>query len=172
MSLSKEQKTKVIAQVAEVANEAYSVIAADYNGLTAEEMTGLRSKARAEKVHLQVVKNTLVKKAFEGTEFECMQDKLVGPLIYAFSQEDPGGAARVMQDFIKENDTLEVKVISIGGEVLGNEDLMRLSKLPNKEQAISMLMSVMKAPVEKLVRTLAEPHGKLVRTFAALKDVK
>ena len=119
-----------------------------------------------------MVKNTLARRAVEGTEFECMSDGFVGPLLLAFSQEDPGAAARVIKDFGKEHDLLKVTMLSIGWELLQPTDLERLASLPTKDQAISMLMSVMKAPVEKFVRTLAEPHGKMVRTVAAIRDQK
>jgi len=132
----------------------------------------LRQKAREGGVYLRVVKNTLARRAVEGTEFECMSDGFVGPLLLAFSQEDPGAAARVIKDFSKEHDLLKVKMLSIGGALLQPGDLERLASLPTKDQAISMLMAVMKAPVEKFVRTLAEPHGKMVRTVAAIRDQK
>ncbi len=172
MALNLEDKKSIVAEVSDVAASAHSAIAAEYRGLTVEEMTELRAKARNEGVYLRVVKNSLTKRAVEGTEFECMQDELVGPLIMAFSQEDPGSAARLVKDFSKDHDKLITKVIAIGGEVLPVEQLERLSKLPNREQAISMLMAVMKAPIEKFVRTLNEPHAKLVRTVAAVRDSK
>ena len=101
-----------------------------------------------------------------------MTESLTGPLVYAFSQEDPGAAARVISDFAKENDKLVVKLVSIGGKLLEPGDIKRLADMPTKEQAISMLMSVMKAPIEKFVRTIREPHAKLVRTVAAIRDQK
>jgi large subunit ribosomal protein L10 len=97
---------------------------------------------------------------------------LTGPLILAFSQEDPGCAARVIKDFAKEHKLLEVKMVSIGGKLLTPGDIDALAKLPTYDQAISLLMAVMKAPVEKLARTLNEVPGKLVRTVAAIKDAK
>ena len=172
MALNLEDKKSIVAEVSTVAADAHSAIAAEYRGLSVEEMTDLRAKARNEGVYLRVVKNSLTKRAVEGTEFECMQDSLVGPLIMAFSQEDPGAAARLIKDFSKNHDKLITKVIAIGGEVLPVEQLERLSKLPNREQAIALLMAVMKAPVEKFVRTLNEPHAKLVRTVAAVRDAK
>lgn len=172
MSLNLEQKKAVVADVHEVASKAMSAIAADYRGLTVGDMTRLRKEAREGGVYLKVVRNTLARRAMEGTEFECMRDGLVGPLLLAFSHEDPGAAARVIGDFAKDNDKLVVKLVALGGKLLEPQDVGRLAKLPTKDQAISMLMSVMKAPVEKLVRTLAEPHGKLVRTIAAVRDQK
>lgn len=172
MALSLEQKKAVVSEVSEVAAIAHSAIAAEYIGLSVEDMTALRVKARENSVYLRVVKNTLAKRAIEGTEFECMSEALVGPLVLAFSQEDPGAAARVIRDFSKENDKLVVKVVSIGGKLLAPGDIKRLADMPTKEQAIGMLMGIMKAPIEKFVRTMAEPHAKLVRTVAAVRDQK
>ena len=172
MALSLDQKKAVVAEVSEVAARAHSAIAAEYIGLSVGDMTALRAKARERSVYVREVKNTLAKRAIEGTAFECMSDALVGPLVLAFSQEDPGAAARVIQDFAKQNDKLVVKVVSVGGKLLAPGDIKRLADMPTKEQATSMLMSVIKAPIEKFVRTLAEPHAKLVRTVAAIRDQK
>jgi large subunit ribosomal protein L10 len=172
VALSLEQKKAVVSEVSEVAANAHSAVAAEYLGLSVGDMTALRAKARENSVYVRVVKNSLAKRAIEGTEFECMSEVLVGPLVLAFSQEDPGAAARVIQDFSKQNDKLVVKVVSIGGKLLAPGDIKRLADMPTKEQAISMLMAVMKAPIEKLARTLAEPHAKLVRTVAAIRDQK
>ncbi|MFC1589844.1 50S ribosomal protein L10 [Pseudomonadota bacterium] len=172
MALNLEDKKSIVAEVSAIAADAHSAIAAEYHGLSVDEMTALRVKARNEGVYLRVVKNSLTKRAVEGTEFECMQDSLVGPLVMAFSQEDPGAAARLISEFSKEHDKLVAKVIAIGGEILPVEQLARLSKLPNRDQAIALLMAVMKAPIEKFVRTLNEPTAKFVRTMAAVRDQK
>ena len=172
MALNLEEKKAIVAEVSTIAASALSAVAAEYRGITVGDMTELRVKARNEGVYLKVAKNSLVKRAVEGTEFECMQDSLVGPLIMAFSQEDPGAAARLVKDFSKEHDKLITRVIAVGGEVLPIDQLERLSKLPNRDQAIALLMAVMKAPIEKFVRTLNEPHAKLVRTVAAVRDTK
>jgi large subunit ribosomal protein L10 len=170
--LNLEDKKSIVAEVSAVAADAHSAIAAEYHGLTVDEMTELRAKAREGGVYLRVVKNTLARRALEGTEFECMKEGLVGPLVLAFSQEDPGSAARVVKDFAKEHDQLVTKLVSIGGELLTAGELDRLASLPTRDQAISMLMALMKAPVEKLTRTLNEVPGKLVRTVAAVRDQK
>ncbi|VAW81598.1 LSU ribosomal protein L10p (P0) [hydrothermal vent metagenome] len=172
MALSLEEKKAVVSEVAVIAAEAHSAVAAEYRGLTVGEMTQLRAKARDGGVYLRVVKNTLARRAIEGTEFECMQDGLTGPLVLAFSQEEPGAAARLVKDFAKEHDQLVPKLIAFGGEMLATADLDRLAKIPTRDQAISLLMAVMKAPSEKLVRTLNEVPGKLVRTVAAIRDQK
>lgn len=170
--LNLEQKKAIVAEVNEVASNALSAVAAEYRGMTVEQLTGLRRQAREGGVYLRVVRNTLARRAVEGTDFECMQDRLTGPLLLAFSQQDPGAAARLFKDFGKTNDKLVVTMLSVSGQLLEPSDIDRLAKLPTKEQAISMLMSVMKAPVDKFVRTLAEPHAKLVRTVAAIRDQK
>ena len=172
MALSLADKKQIVSEVAAVAESAHSAVAAEYRGLTVEEMTDLRVKARQGGVYLRVVKNTLARRAFEGTEFECMSDQLVGPLVLAFSQEDPGSAARLIKDFAKEHSKLEVKVLAVGGEVLAASDLDRLASLPTRDQAISMLMAGMRAPLDKFARTLNEVPGKLVRTVAAVRDAK
>mgnify|MGYP003701814481 FL=1 len=135
-------------------------------------MTDLRAKARSGGVYLRVVKNTLARRAVNGTDYECLQDTLTGPLLLAFSQEDPGAAARVLKDFAKEHNKLVIKALSVSGQLLAASELDRMASLPTKEQAISMLMSVMQAPITKLARTLNEVPGKLVRTVAAVRDAK
>lgn len=172
MPLNLEDKKSIVAEVSAVAADAHSAIAAEYHGLSVEEMTALRVKARQGGVYLRVVKNTLARRALEGTDFECMKDGLVGPLVLAFSQEDPGSAARLIKDFAKEHNKLVTKLVSVGGELLAPGDIERLASLPTKDQAISMLMALMKAPVEKLARTMNEVPGKLVRTVAAIRDQK
>ena len=172
MALNLEQKKAVVAEVADVANKALAAVAAEYRGLTVEEMTELRVKAREGGVFLKVAKNTLVSRAVEGTEYECMQESLTGPLLFAFSMEDPGAAARLVKDYSKDHDELVTKLVAVGGQLYDASELERLSSLPTYDQAIAILMGVMKAPVEKFVRTLAEPHAKLVRTVAAVRDAK
>jgi len=172
VALSLEEKKAIVADVAEVAAPAHSAVAAEYIGLSSNEMNDLRSEARKGGVHLRVVKNTLAKRALEGTDFACMSDRLTGPLILAFSQEDPGAAARVTKEFAKGHGKFQVTMLSVGGELLEPSDIDKLAKLPTRDQAISMLMSVMKAPVGKLARTMNEVPGKLVRTIAAVRDQK
>jgi large subunit ribosomal protein L10 len=165
-------KKAVVAEVAEVASSAYSAVAAEYRGLSVSDMTELRVAARKENVYLRVVRNTLAKRAVEGTDFACMQEGMTGPLVFGFSKEDPGAVARVMSDFAKENDKLEVKMVSLGGKLLATSDLEKLAKMPTKDQAIGILMGTMKAPIEKFVRTLVAPTSKMVRTLAAVRDAK
>jgi large subunit ribosomal protein L10 len=158
--------------VAEVAAKAQSVVAAEYRGLTVGQMTELRAKARAKGVYMRVVKNTLARKALAGTSFESVGPKLKGPLVLAFSKDDPGAAARVVKDFAKANEKLVATLVSLGGEVLLGKDLERVASLPTREQALAMLMGVMKAPIQKFVGTLAAAPSKLARTLAAVRDQK
>jgi len=155
VALNLDGKKVVVEEVAEFAAKAHSAVAAEYRGLTVTQLTELRKTARETGVYLRVVKNTLAKRAVAGTEFECMQDRLVGPLILAFSMEDPGCAARLISEFSKTHNKLITKIVAIGGQAFDGSELDRLARLPTRDQGISMLMSVMKAPVEKLARTLA-----------------
>ena len=172
MPLNLEDKRAIVVSVNAAASEALSAVVADYRGLSVAEMTNLRLKARETGVYLKVVRNTLAKRAVAGTEYECLTDALVGPTVLAFSQEDPGAAARLIKDFAKDHDALEVKALAVGGVAYEAKDIDVLAKLPTRDEAIAQLMSVMQAPVAKFVRTLNEVPGKFVRTMAAVKDQK
>lgn len=172
MPLRLDQKKAVVAEVNEVAGRALAAVAAEYRGLKAGEMDELRAKARESGAFLKVVPNRLARRALVGTEFECMDEALQGPLMLGFSMEDPGSAARVINDFRKNHEALVVKAVSVSGQLLPASDVERLAKLPTREQALAMLMGVMQAPISKFVRTLAEPQAKLARTLAAVRDQK
>ncbi len=172
MTLKLEDKKAIVAEVAKVAMQATSVVAAEYSGLTVSQLTTLRKTAREKGVYMRVVRNTLASRAFEGTSFACMQSALVGPLLLAFSHEEPGAAARLIRDFAKTCEKLRVKALSIDGKLLPATSLGALASLPTRDEAISQLMSVMQGPITKFVRTLVEPHSKLVRTIAAIRDKK
>lgn len=167
MALRLEDKKALVAEVNAVAKEALSAVAAEYRGLTVEQMTALRKKAREAGVYVRVVKNTLAKRAVEGTDFECLKEALTGPLVLAFSQEDPGAAARIVKDFAKENDKLVAKAVSISGQLYSAAEIERLASLPTLDQARAMLLGVLQAPYAKLVRTLAEPGAQLARVLNA-----
>jgi len=172
VTLRLDGKKAIVAEVAEAARQATSVIAAKYSGLTVAQLTELRKKARESGVQMKVVRNTLARRAFEGTQFACMDAALIGPLVLAFSKDEPAAAARVFKEYVKKWEKLEVKALSIDGQLLPGTDLNRLASLPTRNEAIALLMSVMLAPVTKLVRTLSEPHAKLARTIAAIRDQK
>ena len=172
MALNLEDKKALVAEVSAVASTALSVVAAEYRGLTVSQMTDLRLKARSAGVYVRVVKNTLARKAVAGTSFECLGPVLKGPLVLAFSKDDPGAAARVVRAFAKDNDKLIARALSLGGQLLAGSELDKVASLPTREQALSQLMGVMKAPIQKLVATLAATPSKLVRTLAAVRDQK
>jgi large subunit ribosomal protein L10 len=167
-----EDKQQIVSEVNQAANSALSAVLADYRGVAVGDLTELRKVARENNVYLRVVRNTLLKRAVADTEFECIQEALVGPTILAFSQEDPGAAARVLKDFAKVNDKFEIKALSVGGKLLDAGQIDVLATLPTHDQALSILMSVMLAPVTKLARTLNEVPTKVTRGVAAVRDQK
>ena len=170
MPLRLEDKKALVAEINQVAASAFSAVAAEYRGLSVAQMTELRAKAREEAVYIRVVKNTLAKLAVSGTEFECLADVLKGPLVLAFSQEDPGAAARVVKGFAKDNEDLVTKAVAIGGALYPASDLERLASLPTLDQARAMLLGLLQAPAGKFVRTIAEPPAMLARVLATYKD--
>lgn len=172
MALTLVQKKAVIAEVSEVASRAISAVVAEYRGLTVQEMTQLRKSARKMGVCLKVVKNTLTKRAFAGTQFDCLSEALSGPLCVALSTEAPGDAARLLRDFAKDHEKLVVKALAVGGTLYGPANLDAIASLPTRIEALTKLVVVINAPIQKLVRTLAEPHAKLVRTISAVADKK
>ena len=150
MAIRLDDKKQIVSEVNQAAASALSAVLADYRGVTVDELTALRKTARESQVYLRVVRNTLLKRAIEDTDFECIKEVLEGPTLLALSEEDPGAAARVLKDFAKENENFEIKALSIGGELL--------------------LMSVMLAPVTKLARTANEIPSKVTRVVAAVRD--
>lgn len=172
MAIRLEDKKQIVSEVNQAASSALSAVLADYRGVTVSDLTALRKNARENNVYLRVVRNTLLKKAVAETEFECIQEVLVGPTILALSQEDPGAAARVLKDFAKDNKDFEIKALSVGGELLDASQIDVLATLPTHDQALSMLMSVMLAPVTKLARTVNEVPSKVTRAVAAVRDQK
>lgn len=172
MALQLEQKQAIVAEVNAAAGNALSAVVADHRGVSVAEMTDLRRRARESGVTLRVVRNTLLKRAVAGTDYECLADVATGPTMLAFSNDDPGSAARLLKEAVREIEELDVKAVSIGGQLFAAEDIDRVATLPTRDEAIAMLMSVMQAPVAKLVRTLIEVPGKLTRTLAAVRDSK
>lgn len=172
MALKLEDKKAIVAQVAEAASKADFAIAAHYRGLTVAQMTHFRVKTRQAGIYLRVVRNTLARRAVLGTVFECLQDVMSGPMILLFSSTDPGDAARLVRDYAKDNKALEVKALVMSGKLLAANELEKVASLPTLAQAQAMLMSVMTAPITKLVRTLVEPYAQVVRVMAAVRDQK
>ncbi|PLA74052.1 50S ribosomal protein L10 [Hydrogenovibrio sp. SC-1] len=154
MALNINDKKAVVEEVSALVSEAGSMVAAEYRGLTVAQLTELRANARAANVTVRVVKNTLVRRAVAGTKFEDMADTFVGPLVFAFSGEELGNAARVFKDFAKDNEALVVKSLSIGEGVMDASQLNAVAALPTYDEALSKLLYVMKEPVAKLARGL------------------
>ena len=162
MALNLSQKQEVVAELADVAAKAHSLIAAEYAGTTVTQMTAMRKKARETGVFLKVVKNTLAARAVEGTEYEVVKDKLVGPLLYAFSTEEPGAAGRLIKEFAKSNDKLQAKVVSVGGQLYPASHVEVLASLPTREQALAMLARVLAEPAAmfaRAVKAVGEQQG-------------
>lgn len=155
-----------------MAGNALSAVVADHRGVSVAEMTDLRRRARESGVSLRVVRNTLLKRAVAGTDYECLADVAKGPTMLAFANHDPGSAARLFKEAVRDIEALDVKALSIGGQLLAADDIDRVATLPTRDEAIAMLMSVMQAPIAKFVRTLMEVPGKLTRTLAAVGDSK
>ncbi len=172
MAMKLENKKAIVDQVSKVVANSVFAIVASYRGLTVAQMTDLRAKARQSGVFLKVVRNTLARRAVQGTDFACLEEALVGPMVLLFTPEDPGEAARLIRNFAKDNKLLEVQALSFGGTVLPAKELETVANLPSRDQAIAMFMSVLKAPVTKFVRTLAEPHAQFVRVVAAIGEKK
>lgn len=154
MALNLSQKKEVVAELAEVASKAHSLVAAEYAGIPVGQLTALRKKARESGVYLRVVKNTLASRAVEGTEFECVKDALVGPLLYAFSTEEPGSAGRLIKEFAKGNDKLKAQVVSMGGKLMKGSDLDMLASLPTRDQAIAMFLRLLSEPATQVARVI------------------
>jgi len=172
VALRLEGKKAIVEEVNQVASTALSAVLAEYRGMTVEEMTELRVKARTSGVYLRVVRNTLAKRAVEDTEFACLNEALVGQVICAFSLEEPGSAARLVRDFAKDCDRLKATAVSVGGALHSVDQLEAVAKLPTKDEAIASLMSVMNGPVTKLARTLNEFPSRITRVVNAVKEQK
>ncbi|SEI89372.1 large subunit ribosomal protein L10 [Allopseudospirillum japonicum] len=160
MALSLNDKKAIVAEVNEAAQSALSVVLADSRGVTVSAMTSLRKQAREAGVQLRVVRNTLARRALEGTSYECLVEQMTGPTLIAFSMEHPGAAARLFKDFAKAEAKFEVKALAYEGELIAAENIDRLASLPTYDEAIARLMATMKEA----------SAGKLVRTLAALRD--
>lgn len=172
MALNLAQKKELVAELKEVASKAHSLVAADYIGLSVAQLTELRAKARQNGVYLKVAKNTLVSRAVEGTDYQCVVDELTGPLLYAFSKDDPGAAGRLIKDFAKGNDKLKPRLVAVGGQKYPASHVEQLASLPTLEQALGMLAGVIIAPITQFVRTLNEPVALVARAVNAVAESK
>ena len=172
MALGLEQKKAMVAELTQMAKESVSVVAAAYRGLTVSQMTDLRSAARERGVRLRVYRNTLARRAFRDTSFACLCDALVGPMVLLFSQDEPGAAAKLLSEFIKKYERLQVCALALEGRLWGPDALMAIASLPSRQEALSSLAGVLQAPVVKFVRTLNEPVAQFVRVMGQIRDQK
>jgi len=171
MSLNIEQKKAVVAEVAEQFKAAEAAVLAEYRGLSVSQMTELRGKARQAQIYVRVVKNSLTRRAIEGSSYECLRDQLSGPLALAISK-DPVAVAKLLADFAKDNEALKIRAGAMGGKLMSLEQVEALAKLPSREQLLATLVGTLQAPIVKLVRTMNEVPSKFVRTLAAVRDAK
>jgi large subunit ribosomal protein L10 len=171
LGLSLEQKQAMVSEVSSQLKGAQSVIVAEYRGLNVDRITQLRSKARSSGLYLRVLKNTLARRAVQGTPFEKLSESLTGPLMYGISK-DPVAGAKVLSEFAKDNEQLVIKAGAMPNTLMSAKDVKALALLPSREELLAKLMGTMQAPVAKLVRTMNEVPGKFVRTLAAVRDAK
>jgi large subunit ribosomal protein L10 len=171
LSLNLEEKKEVVAEISARLAKAQAVVLAEYRGVPVEAMTVLRARARKNGVYLRVLKNTLARRAVQGTPFEKLAEKMVGPLAYGIS-EDPVAAAKVLHAYAKTNDKLVIMGGAMPGQVMTAKEVGALATLPSREQLLATLMGTMQAPITKFVQTLNEVPSKLVRTLAAVRDQK
>ena len=172
MALKIKDKQQIVEEVAAIAADAKSAVAIDYHGIAANQMTDLRKQAREQNVCIRVVKNSLARRALADTPFACMNEHLTGPMMFAFSLDDPAAAARIIHSLSKEIEAIEVKLISLDGKLQDISNIKKLAELPTYEQAISLMMAVMKAPIEKLARTIKAPVVQTARVIAAVRAHK
>lgn len=171
MSLNLEEKKAVVAEVSEQVSKAQSIILAEYRGLEVGNMTQLRVQARKSGVYLRVLKNTLVRRAVDGTPFSGLASQMVGPLVFGISA-DPVAAAKVLNDFAKSNDKFVIKAGAMPNSVLDANGVKALASMPSRDELLAKLLGTMQAPVAKFVRTLNEVPTSFVRGLAAVRDQK
>jgi large subunit ribosomal protein L10 len=171
VSLNRQEKAAVVEEVSALVAKSQSIIVAEYRGLGVEAVTKLRKQARSQGVQLRVLKNTLARRAVDGTPFAGLSDKLVGPLVYGFSP-DPVAAAKVLSGFAKDHDKLVVKGGAMANFVMDEKGVKALATMPSREELLAKLMATMQAPIGQFVRTLNEVPARFVRTVAAVRDAK
>lgn len=171
MSLNLEEKKAVVAEVSAQVAEAQAIILAEYRGLEVGDLTQLRAQARKSGVYLRVLKNTLVRRAIDGTPFSGLANEMVGPLMFGIST-DPVAAAKVLNDFAKSNDKLVIKAGAMPNQVMDANGVKALATMPSREELLSKLLGTMQAPIAKFVRTLNEVPTSFVRGLAAVRDQK
>ena len=171
LSLNLEEKKAVVAEVGEQIVKAQAVIVAEYRGLEVGDMTRLRAKARHSGVYFRVLKNSLARRAVEGTTFSELSTHMVGPLVYSIG-DDPVATAKVLHEFGKENDKLVIKAGAMPNLLLSHKDIANLATMMSREELLAKLLGTMQAPIVNFVRTLNDVPTKFVRGLAAVRDQK
>lgn len=172
MPMNLEQKKEIVCELNTLAKRTFCVVAADYCSLDVDKITDLRSRGRAKNVTTRVYRNTLARRAFADTSFECLSESLTGQLMLFFATEEPGAAAKLVQEFSKEYKELEVKALAMDGVLLGPDQLKAVASLPTRDEALATVARLSLAPVTQLVRTINEPAAQLARVLAAVRDKK
>ena len=171
MGLSLEQKQAMVSEVAGRLANAQAVIVAEYRGLDVEHVTQLRARARKSGLYLRVLKNTLARRAVQGTPFEPLAEKMAGPLMYGIAA-DPVAGAKVLSEFARENEQFVIRGGALRGSLMSDKDVKALARLPSRAELLAKLAATLQGPLARLARTLHEVPGRLVRTLAAVRDAK
>lgn len=171
MGLNLEAKQAVVSEISAEVAKSQAIILAEYRGLEVGAMTNLRAQARESGVYLRVLKNSLARRAVQGTPFEALSEKMIGPLVYGMSS-DPVSSAKVLNEFAKTNERFVIKAGGLPSTVISAADVKALANMPSREQLLATLMGTMAAPIQKFVSTLNEVPAKFVRTIAAVRDAK
>jgi large subunit ribosomal protein L10 len=171
LSLNLEEKKAVVAEVSAQIADAQAVVLAEYRGTGVSDITTLRANARKSGVYFRVIKNTLARRAVQGTPFEGLANQMVGPLVYGISK-DPVAAAKVMNEFAKGKELFVIKGGAMPNFVMSPADVANLANMPSREELLAKLLGTMQAPIAQFVRTLNEVPTKFVRGLAAVRDQK
>ena len=172
MALNLQNKKAIVSEVSSLAKDSISLVVADYRGLSVGEMNKFRVQARSQGVNLRVIRNTLAKRAFEGSDCECLNDHLQGTLIFGFSKTEPSSAAKVFKSFAKTNPKLEIKALSLAGKYFLAKDIEMVASLPSRQEALQQLACTMLSPLKSLLRLVGEPGTSLARAIKAAGETK
>ena len=172
MPLNLEQKKDLVKEVSTILADADTILTADYRGLTAIQLGEFRKIARKPGIHIKIVKNNMLKMALKDSEYSSVIEKISGPQILATSSDSPGEFAKLVKDFIDNHANIELKSLAYKGNELDLTEIKKLASLPTYDEAISMLMSIMQAPIQKLMATMVAVPTKMVRTLDAVKGSK
>ncbi|MGB7541416.1 MAG: 50S ribosomal protein L10 [Burkholderiales bacterium] len=169
MGLDLDKKKAVVAEVSAQVAKAKAIVVAEYRGLEVGHMTDLRAKARKAGVYLRVLKNTLARRAVEGTPFAGLSQHMKGPLVYGISP-DPVATAKVLNEFARTNEKLVIRAGAMPNAVISSKEVTALATMPSREELLAMLLGTMQAPIAQFARTLNEVPARFVRTLAAVRD--